>query len=228
MIAIIADIHGNYPALKAVMSDIEKYDVERIYSLGDVAGYYSMINECIHMLIECNVTNILGNHDDYLIRGGHCPRSESANKCIAFQKKVIEKEPLSWLRKSPEKIDFAGVSMVHGGWNDYLDEYMYCVKEEYFADKIGKFFFSGHTHVQTLKSFDSKTYCNPGSVGQPRDGDPRAGYALFDGKAIILKRIEYNIQEIADNMAEQGFGEYFFRDLFTGSRIGGTIDTMTD
>ncbi|MFW9882206.1 MAG: metallophosphoesterase family protein, partial [Candidatus Thorarchaeota archaeon] len=72
MIAIIADIHGNYPALKAVIEDIEKYNIDTIYSLGDVAGYYCMINECINLLRVKNVINIFGNHDLYIVNNKDC------------------------------------------------------------------------------------------------------------------------------------------------------------
>ena len=228
MIAIVADIHGNYPALKAVVSDIESLKVDKIYSLGDVAGYYSMINECIELLINKNITNIMGNHDYYLLNNKRCPRSSIANKCLDFQRELITKENLLWLRGSVEKIDIDNIRMVHGGWKNHLDEYLRVIKDDYFQGVKGKYFFSGHTHVQMIKKMKQKIYCNPGSVGQPRDGDPKAGYAVFDGNQIILKRVKYNIRQIEDNMREAGFTENFYGNLSVGSRIGGVIDKVQD
>ena len=72
MIAILSDIHGNFPALKAVFTDLETYSCKKIFSLGDVGGYYCMINECIEFLQEHNVQNIMGNHDFYLTAGHAC------------------------------------------------------------------------------------------------------------------------------------------------------------
>ena len=66
MMAIISDIHGNFPALRAVMDEIERSGCEKIISLGDVAGYYCQINECIHLLRQKDVPNVMGNHDYYL------------------------------------------------------------------------------------------------------------------------------------------------------------------
>lgn len=228
MIAIIADVHGNYPALKAVFEDIESLGINGIYSLGDVSGYYSMINECIELLRNKEVPNIMGNHDYYLANAEPCPRSNAANICLNFQRKIIALENLKWLKKSLPVIEMGNMRMVHGGWRDYREEYIYNAEEAYFDGMEGEYFFSGHTHVQFLKKFGAQTYCNPGSIGQPRDGDNRAAYALIDNKKreIILKRISYSIDEIALHMKANGFDAYFYENLYNGSRIGGAIDRV--
>lgn len=228
MIAIIADVHGNYPALKAVLEDVDSFGVKKIYSLGDVAGYYSMINECIELLRNKGIPNIMGNHDYYLTNSEPCHRSNAANICFNFQRKVIAPENLNWLKKSFPIIEMGNMRMVHGGWHNYREEYIYNVEEAYFNNLEGKYFFSGHTHVQFFKKIGNQAYCNPGSIGQPRDGDNKAAYALFDndkGK-IILKRISYPIDEIALHMKENGFDAYFYENLYNGSRIGGIIDKV--
>jgi len=228
MIAIIADIHGNYPALKAVLEDIQSSSINKIYSLGDVAGYYSMINECIELLRNKGIPNVMGNHDYYLTNSESCHRSNAANICLNFQRKIITLENLNWLKQSLPVIEMGNMRLVHGGWRDYREEYIYNVEEAYFTNLEGKYFFSGHTHVQFLKKFVTQTYCNPGSIGQPRDGNNKAAYALIDndnGK-IILKRIFYPIDEIALHMKASGFDAYFYENLYNGSRIGGTIDRV--
>jgi putative phosphoesterase len=226
MIAIISDIHGNYPALLAVLKDIKKNNVEIIYSLGDICGYYSMINESINTIRENGIINILGNHDYYIINNKNCPRSKSANVCLGYQRSVITIENLKWLKKSKANFKINDINMVHGGWIDNLDEYIYDVNEDYFSNIKGKYFFSGHTHIQKIIKFNDTIYCNPGSVGQPRDGDWRAAYSLLDNdkSEIIQKRIEYDVDLIAFDMREKGFDQYYYSNLYEGTRIGGMID----
>ncbi|MFW9942192.1 MAG: metallophosphoesterase family protein [Candidatus Thorarchaeota archaeon] len=224
MIAIISDIHGNYPALSAVFGDIRNFNISKIYSLGDVAGYYSMINECIELLRGNNVINILGNHDYYIIKNERCPRSNSANISLDYQRKMIEADNLMWLKQSVSYVKFDTVYMVHGGWQDNLDEYMYNIPENYLDSFKEKFFFSGHTHIQKLLTLKDKIYCNPGSVGQPRDGDWRAAYAILNEKDIKLRRVEYDVVAMVNDMKLKGFDQHFYKNLFHGTRLGGKID----
>ncbi|MBE3092239.1 MAG: metallophosphoesterase family protein [Chloroflexi bacterium] len=226
MIAIIADVHGNYPALLAVLKNIKKYNVEKIYSLGDLCGYYSMINEVINTVREKGIINILGNHDYYITDNKNCPRSKSANICLEYQRNVITNENLEWLKNSKNNLIINDLNMVHGGWIDNLDEYIYEVNEDYFSNIDGKYFFSGHTHVQKIIKFNNKIYCNPGSVGQPRDGNWKAAYSLLDNNKskIILKRVEYDVDLIAFDMKNKGFDQHYYSNLYKGARIGGIID----
>jgi diadenosine tetraphosphatase ApaH/serine/threonine PP2A family protein phosphatase len=113
--------------------------------------------------------------------------------------------------------------MVHGGWKDPLDEYLLRCEREYFKTLTGRFFFSGHTHAQALVLMGEQVYCNPGSVGQPRDGDPRAAYAIFDGEKIIPQRIAYDVDAMVTAMRKAGFGEHFYDNLYVGTRIGGGV-----
>lgn len=223
MIAIISDIHGNFPALIAVMNEIDRMGCQKIISLGDAAGYYCMVNECIGMLRERNIPHLLGNHDYYLSQGLSCPRSDSASVCLEYQQKIVSKENLKWLSASKKSLFYKNISMVHGGWNDPIDEYLYEIHEDYFNGLKGEFFLSGHTHVQKLFRFSKKTYCNPGSVGQPRDGDNRAAFVVIENGEISLKRVEYNIDEIAFRMQKDGFDSYFYSNLFHGTKIGGKV-----
>lgn len=221
MIAIISDVHGNYPALEAVLRDVDATGCTDIVCLGDVAGYYCMVNECIEVLRRRNVRSLMGNHDQYLLSGTAPKRSGAATRCIDFQRGITTADNLAWLGNSVRTLRIANLSMVHGGWVDPIDEYLHEIREEYFAELDGKYFFSGHTHVQVLARFREKSYCNPGSVGQPRDGDARAAYALFDAGTIVLRRVAYDIDRIAAEMDRAGFEAYFFENLYAGCRIGG-------
>ena len=220
MIAIISDIHGNYPALKAVLQEIDSMRIEKIISLGAVAGYYCMVNECIDELRRRNIINILGNHDSYLIGKGQCPRSMTVNKCIDYQKKIITKKNLKYLAKSVEKLDTNLFSARHGGWNDPLDEYIsdfdFSIAENYFVH----LFISGHIHVQKKQTDGINTYFNPGGVGQPRDNDPRAAFAIIDdNNEVHLHRVSYNIDEIANAMSKEGFESRLTDCLYKGTKI---------
>ena len=220
MIAFIADIHGNLPALEAVFEDLKKYPVSRIYSLGDVAGYYPFINETIELLKENNVEHILGNHDNYLANDIDCSRSSKVNHTINYQRNNISKDNLLWLKDSPSYLDEDAFFAVHGGINDYLEEYSSGI---YFPESVKQnLFLCAHTHIQKYAVLEGKCFCNPGSVGQPRDGDPRAAYALFDeDKGISLCRVKYDIGYIAKAMSERGFSPDYYTNLYVGEPIGG-------
>lgn len=84
-------------------------------------------------------------------------------------------------------------------------------------------FFSGHTHAQALVLMGEQVYCNPGSVGQPRDGDPRAAYAIFDDEKILLQRVTYDVDATTAAMYKAGFAKHFYDNLYVGTRIGGGV-----
>lgn len=219
-IALISDIHGNYPALQAVINRVRGENCDLIISLGDIAGYYCMINECIDLCRKNNVVNILGNHDDYLISGAKCPRSTTANICIEFQRKIITADSLNWLQKSIEEYRHLHYWFVHGGWSDRLDEYVGSFDFMGMSNSGAKLFASGHTHIQKLLTGEGLTYVNPGSVGQPRDGDARAAFAIVDDSGdVSLFREEYDIDRIAFAMKENGFESRYYEGLYSGKKI---------
>lgn len=217
-IAFISDIHGNFEALKAVLAEIDRLGVEAIYCAGDVVGYYSQVNECCDMLRARAIACVMGNHDWYMAGGGFCPRSRSVNDCLVYQRKVISEDNLAWLKTLPLQLQVGEVRMVHGGWGDPIDEYLK-PSADYFAQVEGRIFVSGHTHVQRLETYDGKTYCNPGSVGQPRDGDPRAAFALYGDGRFALHRVAYDMQPVFDLMQAAGFNDYYYGGLKTGSKV---------
>lgn len=217
MIAIISDIHGNYIALKEVFKVIDKMAISEIYCLGDVVGYYSQINECCEELRERKVSCVMGNHDWYMLSGASCPRSNSVNECLRYQRKIIKKDNLHWLSSFTTIIKINDISMVHGSWDNPIDDYLQPSKK-YFDNISGRFFVSGHTHLQTLENYQHKKYCNPGSVGQPRDGNSKAAFATFDGKNFELHRVEYDIDLVGHLMEKAGFSGYYYGCLKTGAK----------
>ena len=216
MIALISDIHGNFEALKKVLYEIDKLGIKEIYCLGDVVGYYSQVNECCDELQKRKIKCVLGNHDWYLISNTLCPRSKSANDCLLYQRKIITENNLKWLSSFPVYSKIDNLALVHGGWNNPIDEY-FVPNGEYFDSIPGSFFTSGHTHKQMIMQFGEKIYCNPGSVGQPRDRDCRAAFATFDGREFKLYRVKYDINKICNLMKKSGFDEYYCNRLKTGA-----------
>ncbi len=219
MIALISDIHGNYTALMEVIKRIDALGIKEIYSLGDTVGYYTQINECCEELQTRNILSIMGNHDWYLAGKSFCPRSKSVNDCLVYQRKIITTENRNWLENLPlfRYVEAYDLSLVHGGWANPIDEYLE-PSAEYFAQVEGKFFASGHSHIQQLHIFNDKIYCNPGSVGQPRDENPMAAFATFDGAKFELHRVEYDIEKVGKLMDAAGYSGYYYGCLRTGSR----------
>lgn len=217
MIALISDIHGNYTALREVLARIDRLGISDVYCLGDIVGYYSEVNECCDELRRRNIKAVMGNHDWYMAAKSFCPRSNSVNDCLQYQKKIISDENLAWIRSLPIFMAAGDLLMVHGGWCDPIDEYI-TPSEEYFSKIDGKYFASGHTHRQIISDFGDKVYCNPGSVGQPRDNDPRAAFATFDGSSFHLHRVEYDVDRVGELMEKAGFSGYYYGCLRTGAK----------
>ena len=222
--AIISDIHGNFPALERVLNKIDNIGVDQVISLGDITGYYSEPDRCINELRKRNVIQLLGNHDKYLIDNSGCPRSKLISDLLIYQYKDVSNKNINYLKTLKSRYDFKNLTFVHGGWKDNLDEYMFNIS---YKKLIGdyKFYFSGHTHVQVKFNIDDKQYCNPGSVGQPRDGDPRAAFCVYENNQIELYRVEYDINETVLAMKKAGYkNPRLWENLYIGAQIGGRID----
>lgn len=115
MLAILSDIHGNFPALQAVVADAKARGCTRFISLGDVAGYYAQPGECIDLLRELDAPNVLGNHDSYITMDQNCPRSRVVTQIIDYQKTILSADQVEWLRASQDFIREPGRLFLHGG-----------------------------------------------------------------------------------------------------------------
>lgn len=217
MIAIISDIHGNYVALQEVLKKIDSMGISDVYCLGDVVGYYSQVNECCDELRRRNIPCVMGNHDWYMASGTDCERSKSVRDCMAYQRSVITEDNRNWIENLRTTMVVQGISMVHGGWKNPIDEYVEPA-EDYFENIQGSLFASGHTHRQQICDYGEKIYCNPGSVGQPRDGDNRAAFATFEKGRFDLYRVEYDIEKVGRLMDKAGFNPYYYGCLKDASK----------
>lgn len=227
-IAIISDIHGNYPALKAVLDDIEKENADKIYCLGDLVGYYCMINEVIDTIRNKQIQTLLGNHDYALsYNAGVIDRSKTCTRILSRQRNGITKTNIEYLKTLERSLSFEMGKMsffcVHGGLADPIDEYINAIDESYFSNYNFQkdALISGHTHIPRNESIGKMKYLNPGSVGQPRDGNPAASYLIITEKEYKHKRVNYNVDIIANEMKKNGYEAYIYEILYRGVKIGG-------
>jgi putative phosphoesterase len=211
-VAVISDVHGNFPALQAVLSDIDRAAIDRIYCLGDLVGYFCMVNEVVDTLRERNIPSILGNHDDALVRrGGEIGRSRSASAILKRQAEYLSAENRAFLAALPETLTFEhaglGFFCVHGGLDSAMDEYITSISEDYFGrhDFRHDVLLTGQTHKPMLATLGRFRYANPGAVGQPRDGDSRASYLVVDGESFTIRRVDYDASVLVREMTRLEF-----------------------
>lgn len=228
-IAFISDIHGNLPALDAVLEDIAKKEVDEIYCLGDLVGYYCFFNEVVERIIALNIPCIMGNHDFALAyNNGVIERSRTCTKILGWQLENSNRKTISFLKNLPRKRSIVlgnkSILLVHAGLIDPTDEYLFDVDENYLSSNKFKhdILISGHTHLTAYKKFyNGKTWLNPGSVGQPRDFDNRASYLLLNNNLDVdFVRVEYDYAKVVENMRQLGFENYISDSLIDGKKIG--------
>lgn len=226
-IAFISDIHGNYPALLAVLKDIQKRSVDKIYCLGDLVGYYCQINEVIDTIREYKIPCIMGNHDYALgYNHGVIERSKTCTNVLTNQLKYISYHNLEFIRTLNDSITIdikeGKIFCVHGGLNNHIDEYIENLTDDYFSFLSNDIthVVSAHNHKAVINSFSNIIYANTGSVGQPRDHDPRASYIIYEGGKFQNIRVSYDIDKIVKVMLEYGYPNYISEVLYKGFRIG--------
>jgi putative phosphoesterase len=202
-IGIISDVHGNRVALDTVLADMPPVDA--LVCAGDVVGYNPWPAECVDELRERGVPTVMGNHDRAVASGTAFRFNNMAAAGVEHAREELDDEQLAWLDALPdEQIDFDGrMKLVHGHPDD-PDRYTY--PDEFSARMLDEedVLVMGHTHVQHCERFGEGIVLNPGSVGQPRDGDPRAAYAVvdLDGMDVDLHRVEYDVDAVIEAVRE--------------------------
>jgi len=220
-IGIVSDIHANLPALERVIDRMNLCD--EIYSAGDVVGYYPYPNEVIELFIEENIQSVAGNHDVAITHNDFAGMNMIAMEAGIYTRQVLEKRNLEWLAKLPLSIETPYFRIYHGmpgsGEAAYI---VYIFPEDpiinEFLENSDKHIVVGHTHIQFAIERSGKIFFNPGSVGQPRDGDSRAAYAIFDSESgkLKLERVEYSIEEVCMAVERTGLSNYLCRRLYEG------------
>ena len=225
--AVVSDIHGNLEALKAVLKDIKKKKISDILFLGDAVGYGPDPDECVEVLnSECKIL-LAGNHDRAVLGLTDIEYfNPYAKAAILWTRETIKKENVSILKGLPisKAIEGKKIFIVHSTpkepkqWHYLLTLWDAEINFHYFDSKICLL---GHSHqsfiIERLPSGEMITYrseakigetkryiINVGSVGQPRDGDHRACYAIIDDSSVKLQRVEYDIKKTQDKMRMHG------------------------
>jgi predicted phosphodiesterase len=246
--ALISDVHANLPALEAVLADIDgKGDIDAVYHLGDLVGYAPWPNEVVALLRERSIPGVAGNYDsttatDY----PHCgckyedPRQEELSH-VSYEWTQAHVSPGTkrWLAGLPFRIDLRPLGghasgprliLVHGNpilntvyWTEDRPD-AFCLKmAEHLGARPGDVVAFGHTHKPWHRVVEEITFVNTGSVGRPKDGDPRAGYVLIDigagSAAVQFVRVEYDVGRATAAIRGSDLPDEFATYLETGGAV---------
>jgi len=226
---VVSDIHSNHAALRAVLDDAAPWD--QCICAGDTVGYGPDPNECIGALRDKGFRSIMGNHDHEVITGDtenfrFNPRAASA---IEINRGLLTPDSRAYLEGLPIslrlKVDSVNIAVYHGSPRVPLSEYVMPEEAEMraaqlIAESECNLLVLGHTHKPYAIEHGDALLLNPGSVGQPRDGDPRASYAIVEiveGKiSLHIHRVKYDIERTQEKMKRLGLPE----PLATRLRLG--------
>lgn len=240
--ALISDIHGNLAALEAVLADIDRHAPDRIVSLGDNVGYGPQPRECLELVRKRCALVLMGNHEHAVLNGAEhfTPLARIAIDWTAQQ--LRDPETLAYISAlKPAKL-LDGALLVHGSVRDPLFDYVreadspwmfyrlvQTLREDF---KDFDLCFVGHNHRAFLgtelgyifpheerRKFQlegQKAYVSIGSTGQPRDGDRRSSWVLFDGKSVEYHRVDYDRQLTIDLIHKAGLPEFLAERLLYG------------
>ena len=224
--ALIADIHSNLEALEVVLNDAKEQKCTHYACVGDVVGYGANPKECLDIVRSMGMPVVKGNHDEY------CSSEEDlegfnphAAEAVNWTRKQLSKEDRAWLRDLKYIRLVASFSMVHATldgpqrWGYVFDKLAAAASFTYQNTAVC---FFGHTHVPVAFVRDSmvrggtyskfrvepgkKYFVNVGAVGQPRDGNPKSGYVVYDltEGTIELRRLDYDIAKAQKKIIEAG------------------------
>ena len=233
-IAIIADIHANHAALQAVLIDITKQNVQEIISLGDNIGYGPDPEQVVNELLNKRVISIMGNHEYGLLSDSYFKKlNPSPQKSLLINRNLMSEAGLAYCLGLPPLLLRHNGRFIHGCPPKSLTAYLYQVSrfklEKLYSGFKEPICFHGHTHTPTLFEgtarydattlydaphiirSDKKYLINPGSVGQPRDGENnRAKYLIWDTEeaTITFRAVKYNVAATVERLRRLGFPDF--------------------
>ncbi len=216
-LGVISDIHSNKVAFEAVLDDMPAVDAYAC--AGDVVGYGPWPAECLELVRDLDAPTVMGNHDRAVATGSSFSFNSMAAAGAEYSRERLSEEQVDWLYDLPtERREFDGrVKIVHGHPDD-PDRYTY--PSLFTSDLLDEedVLVMGHTHVQAHEIFDEGIVMNPGSVGQPRDQDPRAAYAILDLDAMTVEehRVEYDIAAVEEAVTDAGLPPKIGKRLYKG------------
>ncbi len=210
-IGAVSDIHSNLFALEAVLEDISDLAPDMLVCAGDIVGYGAHPNECCRKVSDEANLAIEGNHDSAVLSNDTSRMNPYAAAAAAWTAERLDESSRAYLESLRPfgSVDADGeqVSVHHGSDTD-RDEYVYedGVDPEILDRCSSAFVILGHTHVPFVRTLPAGMVMNPGAVGQPRDGDPRASYAMLDteSRSCELRRVEYPVEEASEAILRAG------------------------
>jgi len=240
--AVISDVHSNSHALRTVMEEIDRREIDTIFALGDLVGYNAFPCEVVELIRKRNIHSIMGNHD-IVCCGLENPvwfNSSAREAALWTRKQLLEEEKIH-LRglANEEKID-STIYAVHGSpasRDDYIMDLMDAIRNfQHLPDTSIRICLYGHTHIPAIfsdlgpahdcaysgKHFLSarnRYFINPGAVGQPRDGDPRASFAVLDTDEMSVEfvRVKYDVLAAKNGVLRAGLPQFLADRLEVGA-----------
>jgi putative phosphoesterase len=223
-VAVITDIHANLPALEAALVRIDELGIERVYCGGDLVGYGPHPDEVCALIEERGIPTIYGNYDHAIARDEH----DCGCAYITEHDRELGQQSVEWtlvntnqtskdfMRELPFDLRFkvgeVGVHLVHGSprkVNEYLfEDKPASLYERLAAAESDQLLVFGHTHKPWVHDFGGVRFVNCGSVGKPKDGDPRGAFAVLEeapgAVRVTIERVGYDAQSVAREVAAAG------------------------
>lgn len=239
-VAVVSDVHSNLAALEAVLNDVDKVGVDEIWCLGDIVGYGPDPSACVDIIRHRCAISLAGNHDLGAI--GSIPIDDFNPYAMAaniWTSSVLSETDKEWLGSLPTLKSVKSVTLAHGSPREPIWEYVISapVALKNFDSFSTNWCLVGHSHIPLViveqeRSVPPKTLpispgpidpqgraiINPGSVGQPRDGDPRACYAILDlgRQTLAHRRVTYDIKSVQKRMLVASLPSYLIDRLERG------------
>ena len=230
LFAILGDIHANVDALNVVLDDCRAAGVTDFLCTGDVVGYNACPKECLQTVREIGCPVVMGNHDFYVSSRQNLEDfNPNAAAVVEWTRKQLSAADIYWLRNLPFSLVTTGITLVHSTMDQpenfgYVFDHLQA--EANFLNQRTPLCFHGHTHcpmiyekqlsgVSHIDAHDfqlpvgRKYFINVGSVGQPRDGDPRASYVLYEprSRTVRFRRLAYDVAAAQERIRRAGLPE---------------------
>lgn len=232
-IAIIADIHSNYPALQAVLADIETQDVDEILVAGDAINGGPNPRQVLDVIYERNLKTVIGNHEEYVLNvrdPGHEYPPEWGTSFWTLDQ--LNQEDITFIENLPTSITVGDMAVFHASpqslsrsiYPDSRDDTL----AELYGDVEQSVIITGHTHLPFVRDWRAKVVINPGSVGMSLDGSPMPSYVILtwieERFLIQHRRVSYDYGVITENFEKSGlfdspqryFARVFHKQMLTG------------
>ncbi len=236
IIGILGDVHGNIEALKAVYDSAKAIHVDRLYHLGDLGGYAPFVNDVVDFMIEHGIEGVQGNYDEAVAHDReHCGckaeepvQEEMAHLSFVWTKNHASPKSRDYMKNLPAEIQFSAegrkILLFHATPRKNNLYWFEDRPEKFFLEMASKtdadILIYGHTHKPYKKEFIGKTFINAGSVGKPKDGDPRACFTLIEitpaGVKVDFIRVAYDVEKVAAAITGSGLPVYFAERLKEG------------